>query len=173
MVENLKLVEPSIEYRESFLTAMDEFADAGIEDGFWTKEDDRETLEPYLKKHEDWSKGLNVPETFVPNSMFWILDENEIIGRVHIRHTLNDKLLKRGGHIGYYIKPSKWNQGYGTKACELALKKMPEFKVSEVLITADDENQPSWRIIEKHGGVLENKVEDDKGNLVRRYWIDL
>lgn len=173
MSKRVTLVLPSLEHRDSFLEAMDDFAASGIEDGFWTETDDRKTLEPYLQRHSDWSKGLNVPKTFVPNSMFWILEEEEVIGRLHIRHTLNAKMLHRGGHIGYYIKPSKWNQGYGTKACELALAKMAEFKVSKVLVTADDKNKPSWRIIEKCGGVLENKVTDGEGNLIRRYWINL
>ena len=45
-----------------------------------------------------------------------------------------------------------------------------------VLITCDDNNIGSCKVIEANGGVLENKVENtDCGErfLTRRYWIDL
>jgi predicted acetyltransferase len=38
-------------------------------------------------------------------------------------------------------------------------------------MTCNDDNVASIRIIEKHGGALENRVDHD-GVLLRRYWID-
>ena len=58
----------------------------------------------------------------------------------------------------------------------LALKKAKQLKLEKVLITCDDTNPASARVIEKNGGVLENKVTniiDDKPIVTRRYWIDL
>ncbi|MEY3855926.1 MAG: hypothetical protein RJA45_396, partial [Actinomycetota bacterium] len=43
--------------------------------------------------------------------------------------------------------------------------------IHRVLITCNDDNIGSMKVIEKHGGVLENKV-DENGRLLRRYWID-
>ena len=48
--------------------------------------------------------------------------------------------------------------------------------MEKVLITCDDENTASARVIEKNGGILENKVLNctDRGMvLTRRYWITL
>ena len=42
--------------------------------------------------------------------------------------------------------------------------------VTEVLITCDDDNLGSIKVIESQGGILENKVEFE-GTLKRRYWI--
>jgi len=174
MLESLKLVLPSLEYRESFLEAMDECESAGIDEWFWSaSKSSRKTLQPYLKNVEDQSHGVNLKETQVPATMYWLVQGKEILGRVHIRHTLNDKLLKEGGHIGYYIKPSKWNQGYGTKALNLGLKQFEIIGVKKALVTTDDGNLASARVIEKCGGVLENRVKVEGRDLVRRYWIEL
>ena len=45
----------------------------------------------------------------------------------------------------------------------------------KILITCDDDNVGSYKIIESNGGILENKVEnEDAGEkfLTRRYWIE-
>ncbi len=171
---SVRLIMPDIKYRKSFLEAMDDFENAKIDEWFWPHANSsRETLQPYLQIMKENHLGINIPKTFVSSSMFWLLEGTEVIGRVHIRHKLNEKLLQKGGHIGYYIKPSRWNQGYGTQALKLGLKKMPEWDIQKVLVTADDKNTASWKIIEKCGGVLENKIVDGESNLIRRYWIKL
>ena len=57
-------------------------------------------------------------------------------------------------------------------ANELTLVKIKEKGLKKVLITCDDKNVASYKIIEKNGGQLENKVADE-GRITRRYWIDL
>ena len=49
-------------------------------------------------------------------------------------------------------------------------------KDDDILITCEDNNIGSARIIEKNGGVLENKITniDEYGEVItRRYWIKL
>ena len=46
---------------------------------------------------------------------------DEFIGHVSIRHELNAALEVQGGHIGYAIRPSKQQQGYGSRLLALAL----------------------------------------------------
>ncbi|MCT7707108.1 MAG: GNAT family N-acetyltransferase, partial [Lactobacillus iners] len=46
----------------------------------------------------------------------------------------------------------------------------------KVLITCDDDNIGSIKVIENNGGILENKVKNSlsRGNVItRRYWINL
>ena len=56
---------------------------------------------------------------------------------------------------------------------------LPEAKalgLDKVLITCDDDNIGSSKVIEKNGGILENKIIADAYGttiLTRRYWIDL
>jgi predicted acetyltransferase len=43
-----------------------------------------------------------------------------------------------------------------------------------VLVTCDDDNVGSARVIERNGGRLQGRVTSPhSGKLVRRYWIDL
>ena len=100
-------------------------------------------------------------------------EKSYFIGEVTIRHRLNDALLRRGGHIGYGIRYSEWNRGYGTRLLALALEKAKERQLSPVLLTCNDDNLASARVIEKSGFTLADKVvntNNGKTVLSRRYW---
>ena len=120
----------------------------------------------------DQSHGIDLPSGFVPSTEFWLIDKDEFIGRTNIRHTLNDWLLQIGGHIGYWIRPSKRGKGYGKKILELALQEAKKLGISPVLVTCDITNKPSGKIIEANGGKLENIVPNGPDNPPKkRYWI--
>ena len=90
---------------------------------------------------------------------------------------INAALLRIGGHIGYGVNPKYWRQGYGTELLRIGLIKIKELtKDDEVLVTCDDRNIGSAKVIENNGGVLKDKVfnEDEFGRvLTRRYWIKI
>lgn len=117
-------------------------------------------------------KGIGLKEGWVPQTTYWLIDDEEFIGEISIRHYLTDSLLRYGGHIGYGIRQSKWNLGYGTKMLALALKKAKTMGLEKVLITCDVDNIGSAKVIENNGGVLENIVEGKK-IYTKRYWIEL
>ena len=85
-------------------------------------------------------------------------------------------LLKFGGHIGYGVNPKYWNMGYGKQLLKIALENYKDLIYEDrILITCDDTNIASAKIIEANGGILDNKIENtDLGEtfLTRRYWID-
>lgn len=123
-----------------------------------------------LKDQKDKNK---LPKNLVPSTMLYGFVDNEIIGRFNIRHELNDHLRKRGGHIGYSVSPSQRKNGYATQMFQLGLDYCKTLGIRKILITCSDQNIPSWKIIEKFGGSLENRILDTTSNeLVRRYWID-
>ena len=89
---------------------------------------------------------------------------------IDLLHTWN----RSAGHIGYDIRPSKRKQGYGSKILELALPKAKELDIERVLLTCDETNTGSRRIIEKNGGVLENQVKNPETGVDKlRFWIDV
>jgi predicted acetyltransferase len=77
-----------------------------------------------------------------------------------------------GGHIGYGIRPSARGRGLATWALRSALPHASELRLEKVLITCNDTNLASARVIEKAGGVLEDVRHTELG-LTRRYWITL
>jgi len=109
----------------------------------------------------------------VPATLYFLVDEhNEVGGAIDVRYGLNDYLSRYGGHIGYGIRPSWRKKGCGVKMLELVLLKLKKSNLTEVLITCDDDNIGSIKVIEANGGVLESKI-DENGRLVRRYWIEI
>jgi predicted acetyltransferase len=83
-------------------------------------------------------------------------------------------LLKRGGHIGYAVAKRFRRRGFATEMVRHALEFCKTIGLKSVLITCADDNIPSWKIIERFGGKLENKIwDDEQQETLRRYWIEL
>lgn len=126
---------------------------------------------------ERYLEELEVTEPrdgLVPDSTFFCLDRdrNIFVGAVNIRHSLNEYLLRSGGHIGDGIRPSERRKGFATAMVALALEECRRMGMNRVLMCCDRDNIGSARSILRNGGVLENEIEDD-GEIVQRYWIDL
>jgi predicted acetyltransferase len=124
----------------------------------------------YLEILENESTGTNLKEGRVPATFLIAESDGNLIGRTSIRHELNDFLFNFGGHIGYGVRPSYRRQGFATEVLRQSLAYARELGITEVLVTCLDNNEGSKRVIESHGGLLENKVEFE-GALLRRYWI--
>lgn len=120
-----------------------------------------------LKKRDGESRGINLPEDRVPQTMYWLYVNEQPVGFVKIRHYLNESLEQRGGHVGYAISPKFQGKGYATKMLELALIEAKKMGIDKILITCDKDNSASRRVVEKNGGVLESEEE------FCRYWIAL
>jgi predicted acetyltransferase len=165
-----------VELEAEFMALVQEFLAAGdyqrwgyelvIEDGDFGK---------YVQNRLDWKKGKNLPKDWVPGSTFWLVrDDNVILGTSSLRHELNEHLRKVGGHIGFNIRPSERQKGYGTAILALTLEKAKDLGLKRVLVTCDDNNIASAKIIEKNGGILEDKhCNDELEQPKRRYWIEL
>nr|WP_295902684.1 GNAT family N-acetyltransferase [uncultured Bdellovibrio sp.] len=130
--------------------------------------------EEHLQILENAKDANKIPPNRVPSSMLYAFVGGEIVGRLNIRHSLNAYLLERGGHVGYAVSPRHRQKGYASEIFRQGLQYCQKLGIEKLLITCADHNVPSWRIIEKFGGFLENRIFDDKkSEFVRRYWIDL
>jgi predicted acetyltransferase len=127
----------------------------------------------YLEILEQHARGANIPPGHVPSTFLFAFSGPRIVGRVSIRHELNDFLLRIGGHIGYTVVPEFRRRGYATEMLRQSLAIAQRFGLTRVLVTCDDNNVGSMRTIEKNGGVLENAVTGpDLDTPKRQYWID-
>ncbi|MFI6462753.1 GNAT family N-acetyltransferase [Streptomyces sp. NPDC050538] len=122
--------------------------------------------------HQQSDTSVAVGEGRVHATHWWIVEDDNYLGAIDLRHYLNAFLLDVGGHIGYSIRPSARRRGLATWALGAVLLKAPEFGLDRVLVTCDDDNVGSARSIERNGGVLEDIRTTDAGNK-RRYWITL
>ncbi|MBU1901633.1 GNAT family N-acetyltransferase [Patescibacteria group bacterium] len=172
VVPPMHLTHPTKKYEQSWESLLHEFDENEEWSGFWNVPQRPTDLDEYIKVTKDYSKGKNLPDYWVTADTYWLIDNNQIVGHVNVRHKLSDNLKKRGGHIGYAIRPSVRKKGYGTKILQLALLKAKKLGLKEVLITCDDANTASQKIIERNKGVLQDIIEVD-GKKVRRYIISL
>ncbi len=91
---------------------------------------------------------------FVPQASLWLFDGDEAIGYAKLRYYLNDRLRERGGHIGYGIRSDRRDRGYATALLALCLRRAAGLGIRDALITCDEANRASRRVIEKNGGRL-------------------
>ena len=165
----LTLIKLTEEYRPQLNDMMDE----------WTSAEERIT--PWAIGKCDYHDfpaylaSLEIRESdgkHVPDSTFFCLDtdRNIFVGAVNIRHFLNERLLRDGGHIGDGIRPSERGKGYGTKMVALALEECDRLGIRDVLMCCNRDNIASARTIIKNGGIFENEVTDGD-TTIQRYWI--
>lgn len=103
---------------------------------------------------------------------YGLFDNNELIGGINLRHELKGNTINHGGHIGYLIKPTKRNKGYGTKLLHLALIKAKELNINNILITCNKNNKASEKVILNNNGKYENDYYDPFDHeTYKRYWI--
>lgn len=175
------LAAPSEAFKQSFIEAVREFQ---ADDYPWNaggmgryREVEVHVLErdfaSFLSGLED-AAGRNVKPGFVPQTTYWLVEDAGFIGRVSVRHRLNENLMRVGGHIGYEIRPSRRRQGYGTLALRLGLEKAAALGIRKALVTCDATNRPSRSIILANGGKMEDQIEMGGGKPPKqRFWIDL
>ncbi|GAB3598210.1 GNAT family N-acetyltransferase [Microbacterium tumbae] len=174
----IDLIRPTARLFDSWAEAVAEFGDVHI-DGSGLQAPvapDRATLDALIEKAERISDTSIPPEEgFVHNDLYWIVEEDEVIGFVSFRHELNDWLRQFGGHIGYAVRASRRRRGYAAAGLRLAMDRAREIGLERVMLTCDDENVGSFRTIEGAGGVLQDVIEaaDQGYPLLRRYWIEL
>ena len=167
--ENIALVRPTVDLCADFRALAEEFLAAG-DDRYCTAARD---VPAFVEMCGDHSVGRNLPADCVPQSTFWLVrDAKKIVGCSRLRHRLTQFLAERGGHIGYDVRPSERRRGYGTRLLQLTLAEARRIGLTRLLITADEGNVPSWRIIEKNGGLCEPGLVLTESGALRRYWID-
>ncbi|MFE5319473.1 GNAT family N-acetyltransferase [Paenibacillus sp. NPDC056579] len=174
MNKKVSLVRPAVELEKEYKSFYREWQDSG------------ETMIPYVIRADpgdfaamvrnllDSERGERLPEGRVPDSTYWLVDEDRtVIGVVNIRHKLTEKLLQSGGHIGYGIRPSARRKGYATELLALALDQLRRFGVAKALVVCDEDNISSARTILRNGGIPDTDFVEEDGNVVKRFWIEL
>lgn len=162
-MDKFKLVVPTIEWKHQAIDYINEFykynSDINGTGG----------LQRYLDNYEQWLEKLEEDykrqptEEKVPARTYFFVREsdNKIVGMINIRLTLNEKLKKYGGHIGYSIRPTERRKGYNKINLYLGLKICKKYGINEVFMDADKDNLASWKTMEALGGKNIREYFDD------------
>ena len=173
-MEKIILVKPDLSYADEIIKYKEEsLAESPIING--SAGLDR------LSSIEDWLEELNkrscedtVPKGLVPSSTYLGVREkdNYIVGMIDIRHYLNEYLTQVGGNIGYSVRKTERNKGYAKQMLKLALGKCRDLKMKKVLITCDEDNIASEKVILSANAKFED-IRSADGENKKRFWIDL
>lgn len=173
----LHLVLPNVKYKKSFLEDFLPYVGkSGIQyeswGKYWNKKMPRKDFSGFVKFIRSQRSGKNLPDGYVPHTIFWLTDGNNFFGLLQLRHRLTPYLRKIGGHIGYEITPKYRGKGYGKLILKLGLKKAKQLGIKNALLTVDATNFRSKRVIESNGGKYEGQSPQGKGKPKKmRYWI--
>lgn len=128
------------------------------ENGFYIKKANdfvefREILKDLVK-----DKNIAFTEQRVPQIVYWVVLNDDIIGIVKLRKRINENLKKLGGHIGYYILKKYRNKGYGKELLKRALDLFDDN--TTIVITCSKDNLASQKVIEYNNGILMEILND-------------
>jgi predicted acetyltransferase len=106
------------------------------------------------------------PGHLVRETVLWWAQEDEYLGRISIRHRLNEALMREGGNIGYDVRPTARRRGHATAMLAAALPVAARLGIDCARIDCQVSNAASRRVIEMNGGLLE---KEEKGSLY--FWV--
>jgi len=174
---NLQFVLPHERYRESFLCAYEELSDAQKSDWIYLGPDG--SAELIYKRFEEYVAMLHdreqiPPPHFVRGRTYWAIDGNDVVGRIGLRFELNAFLANYGGHIGYIVRTSARRRGVASAMLAHVLATPEAKRIGKLLLTCDEDNAASERVIRKNGGVYESMVYPEGRCLgKKRFWISV
>lgn len=171
-----KLVRPSVDYKDSYLKALDEYH----QNGEMLNLDKRliaANFDEFVKNlstdrgvahqpYQDWVEP-------VPETILWMVKDGEYMGSVGIRHRLNWHLERLGGHLHFILRPSLRGKGFGKKMLLKAIPFANYLGIEKALITVDPQNTAAQHIIESCGGeMIDDTTATEQFPSRRRYWLN-
>ena len=124
--------------------------------------------------YNDWLNHKYVPHYGKVDELVYLAYEgNILVGISDIRLTTNDFVLTYAGQIGYSVRLSQRGKGFATEILKLTLQEARKHNFDRVLVTCNESNIASSKVIERNGGVLESIIPHPGFPNVKRYYISL
>lgn len=175
-MEEIRLIEPTMEYADDIMLFRKEMMEANDNetDSFsgCGGLEECQTAEEWLQRIDAHQRCIDGK---VPSNTYLAvrLCDNKIVGIIDLRHHINHPVLSLwGGHIGYSVRPNERRKGYAKEMLRLTLQICKAKNLDRVMITCSRENIASEKTIIANGGVYEKEVLVD-GEYIKRYWINI
>lgn len=171
-----KLVRPDIAYKDSFIEALAEYHAEGryLYNEIPVLKSDFEGFITALRAergypHQPFPDWVDP----VPETVTWLVKDNQYLGTVDIRHRLNWHLEKWGGHIHFIIRPSMREKGFGKKILLKAIPIANYLGIEKALLTIAPDNPAALHIVKICGGVFTDELQQtDQFPARKRFWLD-
>ena len=106
------------------------------------------------------AEGKMLKENHVPETWFFLWDDDQMVGLSRIRHYLTEALAQGAGHIGYGIHPAYRGKGYATRGLALAVKEAAKLnREEEVYLSCHKDNPASLRVQLKNQARIDHEDE--------------
>jgi predicted acetyltransferase len=166
----LTLMNPHKIYQDSFKRYVLSYQSSDDQSDYRKYEPALSDFDAYLSFLHHGSIPKNQAKTWIFTSTFWLIDQEEVVGVVRVRHDF----VPFAGHIGYDIAPIYRRKGYGQIILNLALEKARELGLKHVILFCTIDNIASKKIIERNGGIyLQDDYDALKDEHFHRYQINL
>lgn len=110
------------------------------------------------------SRGEGLQPGHVPDTYYFLWNENEIVGQFKVRPVLNEFLRNGSGHVGYGIHPAHRRRGYAAEGLRLTIelmKTLPEFQDDEIYLSCSLDNEGSLKTMLHNGGYIHHSDSEE------------
>ena len=176
-MDEIRLIKPSLQYREEIAAFRREIMETDGPDGFdgCSGLGGCDTVEAWLALLESRERQETCPPGGVTSDAYLAvrITDDRIVGIIDLRHHIDHPILGLwGGHIGYSVRPAERRKGYAREMLRLNLENCRARGLEKVMVTCSRGNIASEKTIQANGGIFEREVEVE-GEMIKRYWITL
>ena len=112
---------------------------------------------------------MRLQEGWVPETEFFLWEDNKIVGWFRIRHWLTEKLANGAGHIGYGIRKEFRGKGYASLGLKLTLEKARQMiREDEIYMSVHKDNPASLKVQMKNGAYIHHEDEQEIYTRIKR-----
>ena len=117
-----------------------------------------------LKKEDDISKGVNLPEGWIPATTYFLYIDDEPVGYGRVRHASSEYLetVVGAGNLGYGIMKEYRGKGYGGILFRELFKICRDIGYQEIILFPLKSNIATVKIILKNGGEIIGEFNHEK-----------
>lgn len=148
----MEFIKPCEDYLDSYLAACIESHDNGITEWMPVELDRFDSWKANaLKIYKMLESGEGLPDGIPKMITFWCVEDGKFIGEIQIRPYVSQDEAQQMGHIGYAVRYSMWNKGFGTKLLIYAVKELRKLNVTPIYISCHVDNLGSNHVSKKIG----------------------